>query len=137
MNCFISSFRNRCWLPMWVIKVLSRKCPCPEFVQCMSRVCLVYVQNMSLSNFCLDNVHFLSNKCPPVRKMSVHCPHRFQFLSTVRPNFSLFLKGQIRDNFCNCIFPFNHLETLQLDKSWTNLGHRLLTLYAFSDEDKI
>ena len=121
-----------------------------SFVQkmSMSRMHPIYVQSLSsiCPEFCLCSifvfimstfVHFLSNKCPPVHKMSKHCSQQFLFLSKVCPNFSLLHRGQIVDKFWNCIFSFCNLETLQLDKSWTNFGHKILTLYAFPDKDKI
>ena len=34
-TCEMSKSNTRCWLLMWVIKLLSKKCPCLEFVQYM------------------------------------------------------------------------------------------------------
>ena len=85
------SFKDQCniwcWLLMWVIKLLSKKCPCLVFVQYMSRECLIYVQSLTLSTFCLDNVFH----CPLFVQKRSSCPKNVIGLSSTIQVFVLSL----------------------------------------------
>ena len=105
----------RCWMPMWVLKSLSRLCPmsrlCPTYVQLMTRLCPcpTYDQHLSSkSNFC--QVFVL----------------RVQSMSSIFHWVMLELVENMEDKTWTKIrleyLPIYNLVILQLDKSWTSSG---------------